>query len=65
MIKNEDYKKFWLNLFDQKLEIDEEDFFRYRNILSNLEPKEGYPKVTDDDMEAALIWLNKDRIPQA
>ena len=27
MIKNEDYKKFWLNLFDQKLEIDEEDFF--------------------------------------
>ena len=65
MTENEDYKKFWLNLFDQKLEIDEKEFFRYRSILSNLEPSEGSPKVTNDDMEAALIWLNKDRIPQA
>ena len=65
MINNEEFKKFWLNLFDQKVEIDEEEFFRYRNILSSLEPKDGYPKVTNDDMEATLIWLNKDRIPQA
>ena len=31
----------------------------------DLKPKDGYPKVTYDDMEAALIWLNKDRLPQA
>ena len=64
-MSNTELKKFWLNLFDQKLEIDEEDFFHYRNILSNLEPKEGCQKVTHEDMESVLLWLNKNRLPQA
>ena len=65
MVDKNDFRTFWLNLFDERIELDEEDYFLIRNTIMDLKPKDGYPKVTYDDMEAALIWLNKESLPQA
>ena len=39
MVDKNDFRTFWLNLFDERIELDEEDYLLIRNTIMDLKPK--------------------------
>lgn len=62
-------RKYFLQLFDRVHEIDEDEFQEYIELLPDLpneNAKEGLSEfLSEDEFEAAVIWMNRDKIPQA